>query len=308
MLVEVPEILDGAMDFDSFHSLLRKEKNPIVLRILYFLYDLYCGLSVPEASKKHRITKETGYKYAKLWRTKGIKGIKWNYNNEKPSKMSEKEKIIVFNQIRKGKVNSVEDLVNFILKNFQIQYSKSWAYELLRELSYKDGIKYPLPKKEVKSEDKKGTDNENLPKIFLNKDGLECVKVSKKLYFIRYDDIKFLNDLIYSEKNNKLLKRYLFINTLNNGISLENTSIICNISISTARKWLKLWNNSGLDGLKIKWGEGRPSFLTNEQLAKVKEYIRNNHVTRHSEVHRYILENFNVDYSLDHIYRLVKKN
>jgi len=309
MLAEVPEILNGAMDFDSFYSLLRKEKNSFVLRILYFVFDLYCGLSVPEASKKHRITNETGYKYAKSWRTKGIKGITPKYHGGKQSKMNKKQIKVVKDQIRNGKVHSTDDLINFICEKFEIDYSESWAYELYKELSLKDGIKYPLPKKEIKLENKSDSDNKCESKIFFNNDGLECVKVSKRLYFTRFkDDLDILKDFIGYEKNNKHLKRYLFMNSLNNGVNLKVASDIFNISISTARKWLHLWNKSGLDGLKIEWGEGRPSFLTDDQLGQVKEYMGNNHVTRHSEVHKFILTNFNVDYSLYHIYRLVKKN
>jgi len=309
MLVRVPEILDGSVDFDSFYSLLRKEKDPFVLRILYFIYDLYCGLSVPEASKKHRITKETGYKYAKLWRTEGIDGLSPKYNNGKSPKMTEKQIDMVHEQIRQGKVHDVDDLINFILKNFKIKYSKSWAYEVYRELSLKDGIKYPLPKKEKKLPDDKYLNEKKESKVFRNDDGLECVKVSKKLFFIRYEeDMNILKDFIDSEQDNKHLKRYLFINSLNNSVDLNVAADIFNISISTARKWLGLWNESGLDGLKIEWGEGRPCLLTDEQIAQVKDYITNNHVTRHSEIHKYILVNFNVDYSLYHIYRLVKKN
>jgi transposase len=308
MLVEVPEILNGAMDFDSFYSLLCKEKNPFVLRILYFIFDLYYGLSVPETSKKHRITNETGYKYAKLWRIKGIGGLIPNYTEGKSPKMTEIQIKIVYNQIREGKVHNVNDLINYILKNFEINYSKSWAYELFRELSLKDGIKYPLPKKQTKLEEKNDLDN-NESKIFFNDDGLECVKVSEMLYFTRFNgDLDILKDFIYFEKNSKHLKRYLFMNSLNNGVTLKEASDIFNISISTARRWLKLWNKSGLDGLAIEWGEGRPSLLADEQLNQVKDYIRNNHVTRHSEVHKFILVNFRVDYSLYHIYRLVKKN
>jgi len=97
------------------------------------------------------------------------------------------------------------------------------------------------------------------------------------------------------------------MNSLNEGIELKTAGDICNISITTARRWLKLWNESGLDGLKIEWGEGRPALLTNEQIAQLKEYMRNNLVTQHSEVHKYILTHFNVDYSLYQIYRIVKK-
>ena len=146
------------------------------------------------------------------------------------------------------------------------------------------------------------------PEIIVNDNGLECIKVSEKLYFTRYlEDLKILKDFIRFEKNNKHLKRYIFMNSLNQGIELKTAGDICNISINTARKWLKLWNESGLDGLKIEWGKGRPALLTEEQIAQLKDYMRNNLVTRHSDVHKYILANFNVDYSLYHIYRLVKK-
>jgi transposase len=105
-----------------------------------------------------------------------------------------------------------------------------------------------------------------------------------------------------------MLKRYLFINGLNNNYNLEDMVSILNISISSARKWLKSWNEDGLSGLKIEWGEGRPSYLSNTQKQQVREYIKNNHVTRHSQVREFILNNFKVEYSLKHIYRLLKKN
>jgi transposase len=222
--------------------------------------------------------------------------------------MTTEQNNIIKSEIREGKIHNVEDLISIILKEFKIKYSKSWAYELFRELSLKDGIKYPLPKINEKKSIKKDITESHNSKIFLNKDGLECLKVSKKLYFIRHDDIDALNDLIFSEKNNKLLKRYLFISALNNMVNLEETTKIFNISISTARLWLNLWNESGLEGLIIKWGGGRPNFLTSEQRSIVKDYIMNNHVTRHSEVHKFILDNFGIDYSMSHLYLFIKKN
>ncbi|MDR2624515.1 MAG: hypothetical protein LBC39_08170 [Methanobrevibacter sp.] len=36
-------------------------------------------MTVPEASKKHKITNENEYKYAKIWRNKGIEGLIPNY-------------------------------------------------------------------------------------------------------------------------------------------------------------------------------------------------------------------------------------
>jgi len=41
---------------------------------------------------------------------------------------------------------------------------------------------------------------------------------------------------------------------LRNGFNLNQMTDILNISISTARVWLKNWNKDGLKGLNIKWG------------------------------------------------------
>jgi putative transposase len=262
---------------------------------------------VAEASKKHKITKNTAYKYINLWKNEGIRGLVYNYGDGRPSKLSENEKIIVKSEIRSGNIFNVEDLVIFILKNFKIIYSNSWAYEFFKELSLEDGIRYPLSKEE-KTNDYELKEDKNEVMFFINESGLKCLKVSEKLYFIRYEEVKKLKNLINNEKNHKMLKRYLFINGLNNNYSLENMVSILNISISTARKWLKLWNENGLIGLNIKWSEGRPSNLSDNQKQQVREYIKYNHVTRHSQVHKFILDNFNVDYSLKHIYRLLKKN
>ena len=186
MLIKVPEILNGAMDFDSFYSLYRKEKNPIVMRILFYIFDLYHGLSVPEASKKHRITNETGYKYAKVWRTQGIDGLIPDYsNNGKPSKMTEEQIEIVTKQVRQGKVHNVDDLLNFILKNFKIEYGKDWAYGFFRDLGLKDGIKYPLPRKEKKLPVKKESNRDKEPEIILN-NGYECLTYSPTDYFMSF--------------------------------------------------------------------------------------------------------------------------
>jgi transposase len=307
MLFKMPEILNGAMDFESFYVLLRKEKDPFVLKILFFIYDLYYGLTVLEASEKHKITKETGYKYAKKWRTTGIKNLKPVYNNGVSSKISNEEIDTVKKEIREGKIHNVDDIINFILKSYKIKYSKSWAYEFFHELSLEDGIKYPLPEKKENKIVKNDKKENNKTKIIINDNNLECLKVSNRLYLICYEEINLLNDFIENEKNDRLLKRYLFINCLKNGLNMHEAMKILSISSSTARRWIKKWNSSGLDGLIINWGDGRPCSLNEEDELKIKDYINNNHVTRYSEIHKFILDNFGIDYSLSHLYKIVKK-
>jgi putative transposase len=308
MILENPEILQGAMDFKSFHLLVRKEKNPFVLKILYYLYDVYYGLTVPEASKKHEITKDTGYKYVRIWRNEGRNGLIPNYGKGRSAKINEADEIILVDQIKSRKINDVDELLIYILKNFKIIYSKSWAYEFFKDLSLKEGVKYPLSKEEDKKLEREVEleKNENENDVFINDEGLECIKLTKALHFIRHEDINDLNFVMNHEKNHKMLKRYFFINGLNLGLDLEEISKIINISISTARKWLKLWNQKGLMGLVIHWGSGRPAFLTDDQFEQVRKHVINNNISRFSEIHKYILDEFNVDYSMKHLYRLKK--
>lgn len=309
MLAKNPKILEGAVNFEEFYDVYHKEKNTFVLRILSFLYDLYYGMPISDACKKHKITKDTGYKYVRNWKDKGIEGLIPNYGDGRPSKLSENQLSLVKNEIRERKIRNAEDIVNFILKNFKVKYSLSWAYEFIRNLSLEDGINYHLELKKLKKVNKSNKEeNKENNKFFIKDDGFKCLNVSKNLYFICYDEVKELESLISAEKNHKILKRYLFVNGLRNGFNLNQMCDILNISISTARVWLKNWNKDGLKGLNIKWGDGRPNLLTDEQYEKVKKYVIDNNVSRYSEIHNFILTNFGVDYSLKHLYRLVKKN
>ncbi|GAA5818864.1 MAG: Pseudogene of helix-turn-helix domain-containing protein [Methanobrevibacter sp. CfCl-M3] len=40
----------------------------------------------------------------------------------------------------------------------------------------------------------------------------------------------------------------------------------------TGLRWLERWNDGGFEGIKFKWGDGRPSKLTKEQLTIKRRY------------------------------------
>jgi len=49
------------------------------------------GMPISDACKKHKITKDTGYKYVRNWKDKGIEGLIPNYGDGRPSKLSENQ-------------------------------------------------------------------------------------------------------------------------------------------------------------------------------------------------------------------------
>lgn len=127
------------------------------------------------------------------------------------------------------------------------------------------------------------------------------------MYFFQYPELQQLDELINSKQDIRLLKRYVFINSLNNTSNLEKSRDLVKISYSSAVRWLNLWNENGLDGLKINWGEGRPRLLTSNQLKQVYDYINNHRNCSYPEIHEYILKNFGIDYSISHLHFIARK-
>jgi len=70
----------------------KKEKDLKVLNRLHFINYLYNECSVPEASKKFGITKQTGYIWLERWNEGGYKGLKHRFAGGRPSKLTYQEK------------------------------------------------------------------------------------------------------------------------------------------------------------------------------------------------------------------------
>ncbi|MDR0913269.1 MAG: helix-turn-helix domain-containing protein, partial [Methanobrevibacter sp.] len=87
------------------------------------------------------------------------------------------------------------------------------------------------------------------------------------------------------EKVVKKVNRLHFIQLLYEGFSVRKASSILGIPVKTGYNWLKKWNEEGIDGLSHKQGAGRPSFLSEDQLKEVDEYISSHDNLGTSDVH-----------------------
>ena len=79
------------------------------------------------------------------------------------------------------------------------------------------------------------------------------------------------------------------------------------ISQGTAYNWIRQWNNGGMEGLKRKEGSRGQSKLTDEQFQELDEIIQKENLQTAKEVHHKIKEEFNVEYSIRQIERIMKK-
>ena len=79
------------------------------------------------------------------------------------------------------------------------------------------------------------------------------------------------------------------------------------ISQGTVYNWIREWNEGGMAGLKRKKGSKGQSKLTDEQLSLLDEIIQEENLQTAREVKDKIEKEFNVEYSIRSVERIMKK-
>ena len=69
------------------------------------------------------------------------------------------------------------------------------------------------------------------------------------------------------------------------------------ISVPSAYRWLVQWNEDGLEFLRYKNNAGRPSLLSDEDKAELKELMLNMDYLTTEKLHELILSRFEINYS-----------
>ncbi|PTO51371.1 hypothetical protein CWN94_21660 [Vibrio splendidus] len=122
-----------------------------------------------------------------------------------------------------------------------------------------------------------------------------------------------LHQLIKSVSNSRLRLRLLAISYFVDGKNRTEIAKLLNVSRLSVNRWVKLYLDSGVDGLVEKPRVGRSSYLTLEQKKRLKEHITQNLITpkgkrlQGSDIAEYILKEFNVFYSLSSVYRVLSE-
>ncbi len=120
--------------------------------------------------------------------------------------------------------------------------------------------------------------------------------------------IKEIKETEKQIKKVQLLKRLQCLKLKNEGWKHEKLAKFLGVCIDTITNWLKAFNKDGIKGL-IEWGyEGKPSQLTEEHKAQLKERHTEKPFDTAKEAKYYIEEHFGMKFHLHWVQKLLKKN
>ena len=109
------------------------------------------------------------------------------------------------------------------------------------------------------------------------------------------------------EKELRVLKRLYFIRFLYQGYVIEEASEKLGITMPTAYEWLKRWNKSGYDGLVPNFNGGPKPKLREEEIEILKNLLKHKDDWELKEVRKLIKEQFGVEHSEMHVWRIMVK-
>lgn len=121
----------------------KKEKDVKVLNRLYFINQLYNGCSVPEASEKLGITKQTGYIWLERWNEEGYEGLIPRFSGGRPSKITDQERGELREILKERDDWTTKEVKNLIQERFNVEYSLKQVIIILRGLGLKFAKPYP---------------------------------------------------------------------------------------------------------------------------------------------------------------------
>lgn len=122
-----------------------------------------------------------------------------------------------------------------------------------------------------------------------------------------------LKQIIRTTSNARMRTRLLAVSHFIDGKSRYQIADFLKVSRTSVNKWISQYLNSGIDGLYEKQHTGRPSQLSLEQLALLKQFIVDNAAKpgggrlQGADIIDYIQNEFNVVYSLSGVYKLLRK-
>lgn len=121
-----------------------------------------------------------------------------------------------------------------------------------------------------------------------------------------------LKQLAHSTSNARLRTRYLAAYHFSRGYNRTAIAEMLGASRTSVNAWISAYLNSGIDGLQSKKYPGRPTQLTDKQIASLKSYVEKNAVKEDGgrliaeDVRQYIIKTFQIEYQLSNIYRLLR--
>lgn len=122
-------------------------------------------------------------------------------------------------------------------------------------------------------------------------------------------DLKIVDEIINEAKIMcKAYKRAIFIKKVASKGSIKDASSFVGVHPNTGSEWLRRFNGEGIDGLFPKYGGGRPSFLSADELDELKNLLKaENENYSIKDAKKLIYDEFGVEYSYKQVWEIVTK-
>jgi putative transposase len=104
-----------------------------------------------------------------------------------------------------------------------------------------------------------------------------------------------------------LVRRLCFIKNLYQGDTREQAGRRVGISRSTTRRWARAWNDGGVEGLRPRFGGGRPPKLAPAQWEELCGVLEDGQPWTHKQIHTLIEDRYGVTYHPAHLSRKLRE-
>jgi putative transposase len=130
---------------------------------------------------------------------------------------------------------------------------------------------------------------------------------TEQIQIVRHMNVEELTKQIKRlEKDTMVLQRLFFIKHRYDGKSVEEAAKLVEASKNTGYLWQERWNKQGYEGLTPQFAGGRPSYLTDEQKARLRSILVTKDLWTTKDVQELIFKKFSVNYTLKQIRVILK--
>ena len=122
------------------------------------------------------------------------------------------------------------------------------------------------------------------------------------------DEIVKLKQYRDKQKDSRLKMRFVALLMIAQSIHQKIVALVVGKSIASIERWLKIYQEKGVDGLSCFHYSTKNSYLSDNDVSSVIDWVKNTNPTTIKEVRQYIRDNFNIKYSHEAVRKLLKKN
>ena len=104
----------------------------------------------------------------------------------------------------------------------------------------------------------------------------------------------------------RLLRRLCFVRNLYDGKTQQQAGAAVGVSQPTSSRWARAWNQDGVEGLRPRFGGGRPPKLTPAQWDDICATLEDGQPWTPREIHALIEDRYGVTYHPTHLARKLR--